>query len=119
MPPGAYDNWISPCYLPAQFPHLIATVLMPTQSTSQAAVSRGPSPNRGASVPDVECLKGDSESKRAWQRKRGIDLSKQVRLVKLSHMRYQHPDLNRITTFLRGEFVALLASLDAGNPGAC
>ena len=73
------------------------------QPNANGTVSRGPSPNRGASMPDVEAQGTDSESKREWQKKRGIDTSKQVRLVKLSHMRYQHPDLNKATTFLRGE----------------
>jgi hypothetical protein len=54
-------------------------------------------------VRDVEAVGPDSESKREWQKKRGIDPSKQVRIVKLNHMRYQHPDLNKITTFLRGK----------------
>jgi hypothetical protein len=53
-------------------------------------------------VRDVDAVGPDSESKREWQKKRGIDPSKQVRIVKLNHMRYQHPDLNKITTFLRG-----------------
>lgn len=66
-------------------------------------ISRGPSPNRGSSKRDVEAVGADSEKKRDWQRKHGIDPSKQVRIKKLSHMRYQHPDLNKITTFLRGE----------------
>lgn len=74
------------------------------QQTSNGAISRGPSPNRGASVPDSEKKAiPDQASKREWQKKRGIDPSKQVRIVKLSHMRYQHPDLNKITTFLRGK----------------
>jgi hypothetical protein len=67
-------------------------------------VSRGPSPNRGQSLRDVDAVGPDAEDKREWQKKRGIDRSKQVKLVKLSHMRYQHPDLNKITTFLRGTF---------------
>lgn len=77
---------------------------------SNGVISRGPSPNRGASVRDVEAIGPDSESKRGWQKKRGIDVSKQVRITKLSHMRYQHPDLNKITTFLRGELSLLLFS---------
>ena len=52
---------------------------------------------------DVDAQGADSESKREWQKKRGIDTSKQVRIVKLNHMRYQHPDLNKATTFLRGK----------------
>ena len=65
--------------------------------------SRGPSPNRGASTLDVDAIGPDSESKAAWQKARRIDRSKQVKIVKLSHMRYQHPDLQVITTFLRGK----------------
>merc|ERR1712000_210505 len=68
---------------------------------SNGTVSRGPSPNRGQSLRDVDAVGPDGEDKREWQKQRGIDRSKQVKLVKLSHMRYQHPDLNKITTFLR------------------
>lgn len=64
--------------------------------------SRGPSPNRGASVPDNE-TKGDAYmSQKTWLSEQGIDKSKWVKLKKLSHMRYQHEDLNQITAFLRG-----------------
>ncbi|KIW11425.1 hypothetical protein PV08_10725 [Exophiala spinifera] len=71
------------------------------EKPSTAVISRGPSPNRGQSLRDVDAVGPDRDNKREWQKKRGIDRSKQVRLVKLSHMRYQHPDLNAITTFLR------------------
>ena len=63
--------------------------------------SRGPSPNRGASVNDIEAIGDDRESIADWRRKNDIDPTKQVRLVRLVHMRYQHPDLGQITTFLR------------------
>ncbi|RMZ85410.1 hypothetical protein DV737_g772, partial [Chaetothyriales sp. CBS 132003] len=43
----------------------------------------------------------DSESQKAWRKARGIDRSKQVKITKLSHMRYQHPDLQVVITFLR------------------
>ncbi|EHY58456.1 hypothetical protein HRR83_007174 [Exophiala dermatitidis] len=71
------------------------------EKPSNGTVTREPSPNRGASVPDVEAIGPNSVSKREWQKQHGIDPSKQVKIVKLSHMRYQHPDLNKITTFLR------------------
>lgn len=64
--------------------------------------SRGPSPNRGASVPDNQAIGEESTSQKAWLSEQGIDKSKWVRLTKLSHMRYQHEDLNQITIFLRG-----------------
>ncbi|EON65740.1 hypothetical protein W97_04979 [Coniosporium apollinis CBS 100218] len=63
--------------------------------------SRGPSPNRGSSLPDFQAIGPDSEKKSAWREARGIDQSKQVKITKLSHMRYQHPDVQQITTFLR------------------
>ena len=64
--------------------------------------SRGPSPNRGSSLVDHKAQGADGESQEAWRKARGIDRSKQVKLKKLAHMRYQHPDLQEITTFLRG-----------------
>jgi hypothetical protein len=36
-----------------------------------------------------------------WRIKTGIDQARQIRLVRLVHMRYQHPDLAAITIFLR------------------
>lgn len=36
-----------------------------------------------------------------WRKREGIDPSQQIKLVKLAHMRYQHPDLSEITQFLR------------------
>lgn len=67
--------------------------------------SRGPSPNRGSSLPDVQAIGPDHTTKAKWRQSRGIDPSTQVRIVKVSHMRYQHPDLSEITQFLRGEFL--------------
>lgn len=46
-------------------------------------------------------LKGESLSD--WRERHEIDTKNQVRLVRLSHMRYQFPDFKDITTFLRGE----------------
>lgn len=72
------------------------------QEDHKAARSREPSPNRGASVPDVTAIGEEQESLQSWRQRVGIDPSKQIRLVKVSHMRYQHPDLAEITKFLRG-----------------
>ncbi|KIV96714.1 hypothetical protein PV10_00541 [Exophiala mesophila] len=80
--------------------HNITEQKVANDKPSNGVISRGPSPNRGASVKDVDAIP-EPTSKREWQKKRGIDPSKQVKIVKLSHMRYQHPDLNKITTFLR------------------
>ena len=63
--------------------------------------SREPSPNRGASVDDVVAVGKEGEPQASWLKKNNIDVSRQVKLVKIAHMRYQHPDLNEITTFLR------------------
>lgn len=38
---------------------------------------------------------------REWQASQAIDRSSQVQITRISHMRYQHPDLAEITTFLR------------------
>jgi len=65
------------------------------------AQSREPSPNRGASVPELEAIPQHRESQAAWRERNGIDAAKQIRLVKVAHMRYRHPDLSLITTFLR------------------
>ncbi|RMZ82168.1 hypothetical protein DV738_g1861, partial [Chaetothyriales sp. CBS 135597] len=74
--------------------------------------SRGPSPNRGASVPDFTAIGPDSESKQAWREARGIDRSKQVKITKVSHMRYQHPDLQVITTFLKDFGLSVVKKTD-------
>ncbi|CAG8088878.1 unnamed protein product [Penicillium olsonii] len=62
----------------------------------------------GTSVADVTAIGPESETIRAWRDRCEIDPSSQIRLVKLAHMRYQHPDLQEITTFLQdfGMFVA-------------
>ncbi|KAI9757729.1 MAG: hypothetical protein M4579_003354 [Chaenotheca gracillima] len=71
----------------------------PTVVTDTA--SRETSPNRGANVPDITAIGPEREAIKSWQERNQIDPSKQIRLVKLVHMRYQHPDLALITKFLR------------------
>ncbi|KAL2855154.1 Glyoxalase/Bleomycin resistance protein/Dihydroxybiphenyl dioxygenase [Aspergillus pseudodeflectus] len=46
-------------------------------------------------------MAADSEPLSAWKERSKIDTKNQIRLVKLSHMRYQHPDLEEITIFLQ------------------
>ena len=58
--------------------------------------------NHGASVPDIVAIGPERENITDWQQRCTINRSKQIRLVKLAHMRYQHPDLDQITTFLQG-----------------
>lgn len=59
-------------------------------------------PAHGASVPDVVAIGSERENVTQWQERCGIKKENQIRLVKLAHMRYQHPDLDQITTFLEG-----------------
>jgi len=63
--------------------------------------SRETSPNRGASVQDLDAIPEVREDLTTWRKRVGIDKDSQIKLVKLVHMRYQHPDLAQITTFLR------------------
>ncbi|KAK5683712.1 hypothetical protein LTR17_027260 [Elasticomyces elasticus] len=58
-------------------------------------------PNAGATLPDVQAIGDDSELLFSWQQQNGIDPADQIKLVKLAHMRYQHPDLDKITIFLQ------------------
>ncbi|RHZ54842.1 trihydroxytoluene oxygenase [Aspergillus thermomutatus] len=58
-------------------------------------------PCHGASVPDVVAIGEEQESLAKWKEQCGIKTEKQIRLVKLAHMRYQHPDLDAITVFLQ------------------
>ncbi|GFG23267.1 metapyrocatechase 2 [Aspergillus udagawae] len=65
--------------------------------TSQAEIQ----PCHGASVPDVVAIGEEQESLAKWKERCGIKTENQIRLVKLAHMRYQHPDLDAITVFLQ------------------
>ncbi|QIW95635.1 hypothetical protein AMS68_001153 [Peltaster fructicola] len=57
--------------------------------------------NTGASVQDTQVLGEQAERLTSWYERNGIVSGDRVQIVKLSHMRYQHPDLEVITTFLR------------------
>ncbi|KAH7138463.1 Glyoxalase/Bleomycin resistance protein/Dihydroxybiphenyl dioxygenase [Dendryphion nanum] len=63
--------------------------------------SRETSPNRGTSLPQESAISPDRKSIREWQQEKGIDRDAQIKLIRVAHMRYQHPDLEEITTFLR------------------
>jgi hypothetical protein len=70
--------------------------------------SRGVSPNRGKTIHANNATPGtEPETAAAWQKAAGIDISKQVKLVRLSHMRYQHRDMDKITIFLKGTYFHL------------
>lgn len=58
-------------------------------------------PNSGQSVTDIEAIGDKAEPLISWQRRNRIDTGKQIKLVKLAHMRYQHPDLVTLAIFLR------------------
>lgn len=59
-------------------------------------------PNHGATVPDVVAVGDEQESQSSWLKKNNIKPEDRIRLVKLSHMRYQHPDLDEIHRFMTG-----------------
>ncbi|PQE12303.1 trihydroxytoluene oxygenase protein [Rutstroemia sp. NJR-2017a BVV2] len=61
--------------------------------------SRPPSPNRGSGIA-ADLAVENQETLEQWRKEMGIDVSKQVRLVKLSHMRYQHKDMEKIAVFM-------------------
>lgn len=68
--------------------------------------------NNGRTIPDVEAIGPDSEPLHSWQQRNNIDTAKQVKLVKLAHMRYQHPDLQTITKFLTDFGMHVVKQLD-------
>ena len=59
-----------------------------------------PLPSRGRSVEDY-IVDDDCVSPDKFRKTFDIDVGTQIRLVKLLFVRYQHPDLQRITTFLQ------------------
>ena len=59
--------------------------------------------NSGASVPDVLGSGSDAQPIAEWRTKNAIDVTKHIHIVRLVHMRYQHPNLDVIVQFL-GEF---------------
>ena len=94
----------------------MAETTPPTGNSSQFGVERPTTlianskangdfkPNAGVSLQDREAEgrgeKGELISE--WQKWKGIDKSKQIKIVKLVFVRYQHPDLKSTSVFLRG-----------------
>lgn len=56
--------------------------------------------NTGYAVPDVSSVQEFAMTQEQFRKEYGVDVNNQVRIVKLAHMRYQHPDLQEIKTFL-------------------
>ncbi|KAF1954671.1 trihydroxytoluene oxygenase [Byssothecium circinans] len=71
------------------------------EKPTQEAISRDPSPARGTSLPQDAAIPLDRQSLRAWQASQNIDRNAQIKITRIAHMRYQHPDLAEITTFLK------------------
>jgi hypothetical protein len=69
---------------------------------SAVQIPRGPLPNRGTTIDAVQTI-ANHQSLEEWRAQAGIETSNQVQLVKLSHMRYQHKDVDKITTFMLGQ----------------
>jgi hypothetical protein len=65
------------------------------------STSRETSPNRGSTI-DAERAIPNQQSPEEWRKEYQIDTSKHVRLVKLSHMRYQHKDFDKMQQFMKG-----------------
>lgn len=58
--------------------------------------------NVGTAVSDMVAAGDDFETQDQWLDKHGVQREGRIVLKKLSHVRYQHPDLNEIKTFLQG-----------------
>jgi len=58
--------------------------------------------NEGSAVPDLIAVGHQQEDVQTWRARNKVDLANQIKLVKISHMRYQHPDLDEIVQFLGG-----------------
>ena len=65
-------------------------------------------------MPDTIAVGDGHEAQDDWIKRNGVDRAEQIRLTKIVHMRYQHPDLAEITQFLEGAFnYAMLNISDA------
>ncbi|KAE8361869.1 Glyoxalase/Bleomycin resistance protein/Dihydroxybiphenyl dioxygenase [Aspergillus caelatus] len=59
-----------------------------------------PKPNRGMTLADTVAMGINQESQASWLAKRHISVESRIKLTRLSHMRYQHPDLDAIHQFM-------------------
>lgn len=91
----------------------------PTTLTARKGVddsNGGFKPNAGASMLDKEAVSNyTSEVASEWQKQNGIDPEKHVKLVKVTHMRYQHSDLETITKFLKDFGMHIVKQSDDGE----
>lgn len=74
------------------------------QLTKQATSSTLDITNKGYTLPAAEAMKmsgWEPKSISDWKAGQNIDESFQICLVRLSHMRYQHPDFATISGFLQ------------------
>jgi len=72
--------------------------------TANGKPENEPPRNEGYSLPAPEAMKysgWDQFPLDEWKKREGIDASSQIKLVRLSHMRYQHADIPAITEFLQ------------------
>lgn len=76
-------------------------------------------PNRGATVPDVVAVGKEQVSRAEWLAKQGINPEDRIQLKKLSHMRYQHPDLDQIQAFMIGTFCSFLSCILRNYSNMC
>ena len=56
--------------------------------------------NRGAAVPDTQAMGSDQEAQRDWLQKQKVNINDRIRLKKLSHIRYQNPNLDETHDFM-------------------
>ena len=71
--------------------------------------------NKGYTLPASKAMEmggWDRLSINDWKIRENIDESKQIRLVRLSHMRYQHPDFKIISQFLQDFGMHLVKQTD-------
>ncbi|TAQ83361.1 hypothetical protein B7494_g8319 [Chlorociboria aeruginascens] len=73
---------------------------MHLENNTQPTSNGHPTPNHGASI-NANSAIPSPQSLSTWRQDHGIDVSAQVKLVKLSHMRYQHVDLEKVSEFLK------------------
>lgn len=59
-------------------------------------------PNSGGAILDTVAAGNDYEHQTEWLKRQNVDLNCRITLKKLSHVRYQHPDLDEISKFLAG-----------------
>ena len=67
------------------------------------AIDNSPHFNGGSAISDVVAAGDDYITQVAWLKESNINAGERITLTKLSHVRYQHPDLDEIHKFLTGK----------------